>query len=334
MNVNEYKILADEICEETEFVLDRMIYAGNYYKKKDIRNMIFSGLYKNKAAVLKIYDDRRLTDEPLSLKYFNKKNKSKILFAPKIYDYKILSGRAGWLITEKLPESGKFFKQPLARGERKEFLNAYLEYRKYFPKKPHRALTLAEKLRGDEFHIFRINRWFELAIMGNEEEYLKSKRRILKPAEFIPRYRKALEIIKKEFKNRKMVWCHGHFRPHEICKISDNKYYLIDFAHTKMYPEGYELGFIIWADWLIGADWKMDYRKWKKGIVEWIDEIKLMNKKLKLKRINSLIRASLIERCLGTILADVTASERPFKEKSARIKLLYKLLNDLISGKF
>jgi len=331
MNINEYKILTDEICGKTGFVADEIIYTGSYYKKENIRNVIFSGTYKNEPAVLKIYNDQRLTDEPLSLKYFNEKNKSKILSAPKLYDHKIISGRAGWLIVEKLPEDGKFFRQPLAREERKEFLNAYLEYRKYFPKKPHRALTLAEKLRSDEFHIFRINRWFELAVISEEENYLKNRTKVLKPAEFISRDRKALEIIKKEFKNRKMVWCHGHFKPHEIYKISDSKYYLIDFAHSKMYPEGYELGFIIWADWLMGADWKLDYQEWKKGIQEWIGEIKAINKKLKLKRFNSLIKASLLERCLGTILADVTASDRPLKEKIKRIKLLYKLMDDLIN---
>jgi len=334
MNKKEYEILADKICRKTSFAADKIIYTGDYYKKEDIRNVIFSGSYKNKPAVLKIYDDKRLTDEPLSLKYFNKKNKSKILSAPKIYDYKIISGRAGWLIAEKLPENGKFFKQSLTHKERKEFLSVYLEYRKYYPKKPHRVLTLAEKLRSDEFHIFRINRWFELAIISEEENYLKNKIRVLKPTELIPRYRKGLEIIKKEFKNRKMIWCHGHFKPHEIYKISNSEYYLIDFAHTKMYPEGYELGFIIWADWLMDANWKTNYKKWKKGIQEWIDEIKAINKKLKLKRFNSLIRANLIERCLGTILADIAASKRPFKEKIKRIKLLYKLMDDLIDKKF
>jgi len=331
MNKKEYKISADKICGKTGFIADEIIYTGSYYKKENIRNVIFSGSYKNKPAVLKIYNDKRLTDEPLSLKYFNEKNKSKILMALELYDYKITSSRAGWLITERLPENGKFFKQSLLQKERKEFLNAYLEYRKYFPKKPHRALTLAEELRSDEFYIFRISRWLELAVISEEENYLENKIKILKPTEFIPRYRKALEIIKKEFKNRKMIWCHGHFKSHEIYRRSDSKYYLIDFTHTKMYPEGYELGFIIWADWLMGADWKWDYREWRKGIIEWIDEMKLINKELKLKRFDSLIRASLIERCLGTVLADVTASERPFKEKIERIKLLYKLMDELIN---
>lgn len=329
MTVAEYRILANAICKKTGLVLDKIIYKGDYYKKAEIRNIIFSGSYKNNPAILKIYNDKRLTDEPLSLKYFNEKNKSKVLIAPKLYRHEIISGQKGWFIAEKLPENGSFFTQPMEDEKRKEFLKVYLEYRKNFFQKPHRKLTLPENLSSDEFHIFRIQRWFELAVIRDEEEYLKYKRRILEPAEFIPIYRKAIEIIRKEFKNRKMIWCHGHFKPHEIYKVSNNKYYLIDFAHTKMYPEGYELGFIIWSDWIMSADWKLDYREWRKEIWKWTSEMKTLNKELKIKRFNSLIRASLIERCLGTILADITASDRSYREKITRIKLLYKLIDEL-----
>ncbi|MEA1937275.1 MAG: hypothetical protein U9N04_04165 [Patescibacteria group bacterium] len=54
MNKKEYKILADEICEKTGFVAEEIIYTGSYYKRENIRNVIFSGEYKNKSAVLKI----------------------------------------------------------------------------------------------------------------------------------------------------------------------------------------------------------------------------------------------------------------------------------------
>ncbi|MCK4891229.1 MAG: phosphotransferase, partial [Candidatus Pacebacteria bacterium] len=318
----------------TGFVLDKIIYKGDYYRKENLRHVLFSGSYKNRPCILKIYNDKRLTDEPLSLKYFNEKNKSKIFNAPKLYKYEIVSGRTGWFIAEKLPGKGSFFTQPMEDKKRKEFLKIYLEYRKNFSQKPHRKLILPENLRSDEFYIFRVHRWLELAVVADQQEYLENRRTILKSREFIPIYRNSIEIIRKEFKDRKMAWCHGHFKPHEIYKASDDEYYIIDFAHTKMYPEGYELGFIIWADWIIGADWKLGYENCKIGIIKWINEMKAINKKLKLKKFDSLIRASLIERCLGTILADVTASDRPFTEKKTRVKLLYKLINELIDNKF
>ena len=319
---------AAKVAKSTGFILGKEIHRGSYYSSNRIHNVIFEGKYKNKPAILKIYDDPRLTNEPINQISFNKINTSKLLVAPKVYRYKIESPQKGWLIMEKLPSTGSFFNQPIK--DKKEFANLYLEYRLNFPKTPTRTLTLVENLKADEFHIFRISRWFELATVKEAESVLRGRKPLLNPKEFMPRFEKGLNIIRKEFSKREMIWCHGHFKPHELFKISDKDlYYLTDFAHSKMYPEGYEFGFIIWADWLMSADWNLPYKKWKTGIDEWIKELKPIAKKIKIKNFNKLIRASLIERILGSILADVCASDRPKVEKEKRVRLLYKLFDDL-----
>ena len=128
-----------------------------------------------------------------------------------------------------------------------------------------------------------------------------------------------------------MVWCHGHFNPAEVFKApQENIYYLLDFMHSKMYPEGYEFAFIIWSDWLMYADWRTNYQTWKKGIDEWLFELKPVAEKLNIKRFESLMRAVLVERCLGTILADITAVDRPKQEKNKRLALIYKFLDELL----
>ncbi len=356
MDKTHLHIWAEEVIKKTGFVLNKEIYQGNYYVLDKIRNLIFDGQYQGKPAVLKIYSDPRLTYEPVVQDGFNEQNKSKILKAPEVYTYEMVSAKKGWLIMEKLSENGYFLKQPLEPKHRKEFLKLYLEYRKNFPNKPTRALTLSENLSAHEFHTFRIERWFQLANDKEAELVMLGEEPILKPAEFIPRFEKGLEIVRQEFKQRKMVWCHGHFKPHEIfkvpnediypapikdiCKASSGRrgraisdrcgvYYLTDFAHTKMYSEGYEFGFIIWADWIMSSDWQMKYSSWKKGIDEWIKELRWAAKELNIKRFSSLIKASLVERILGTILADICATDRPTKEKKKRIALLYQLLDEL-----
>ena len=91
-----------------------------------------------------------------------------------------------------------------------------------------------------------------------------------------------------------MIWCHGHFKPNEIYVVpKSNTYYLIDFAHTKMYPEGYELAFIIWSDHLMATDWKLDYSEWKRGIDEWVDIFKNLQSELGLTNFDELMKASL-----------------------------------------
>jgi len=127
-----------------------------------------------------------------------------------------------------------------------------------------------------------------------------------------------------------MIYCHGHFKPSEIYKLSKNKYYLLDFAHAKIYPEGYELAFMIWADWMMASDWRLNYGKWYQGIFDWIADFEPIAKELEIEKFSSLIKVSLIERILGTILADVLASERNDEEKRRRLSHLYKLLETLL----
>lgn len=317
-----------EIARETGFVLGPEIYRGSYYSVDKIRNIIFAGSYRGKPAVLKIYDDPRLTDEPVSQLAFLKLNTSKILKAPAVYQYKTISPRAGWLIMEKLPENARPFPQPVP--DKKEFADLYFEYRSNFPLLPTRALALAENLPADEFHLFRIGRWLELASAKEAEILLSGGQATLIPREFVPRYQKALALIRKELKKRKMIWCHGHFKPHELFKLPDGTCYLTDFAHSKMYPEGYEFGFIVWADWMMAADWRMDFASYKKGFDEWEEIFLPIAKKLRVKNFPSLMRASLAERALGSLLADVCATDRPREEKQRRIVLLYRLLDEIL----
>jgi hypothetical protein len=329
-NKTHLHIWAEKIIKKTGFVFKKEISRGYYYTKDKIRSLIIGGLYKNKPAVFKIYDDPRLTDEPIAVKNFNKSNKSKIIKAPKVYKYEVVSPKKGWFIMEKMPEGSKDFKRPIKPEDRKLFAKLYLEYRKNFSAKPARSLTLSENLPAHQFHIFRINRWFQLANNKEAERVMSGQKPILNPREFIPRFEKGLDLIRQEFKQRKMVWCHGHFNPAEIFKHpKENIYYLTDFMHSKMYPEGYELSFIIWSDWIMHADCRMSYLEWKKGIDSWVLEFKPIVKKLKVKRFNSLMRASLVERSIGAILADICATDGPRQEKIKRINLIYKLLDNL-----
>jgi len=326
---------AKKVMKEIGFKDSERISVADQGSDENLRNLIYSGIYKKKPSVLKIYDEPRRIREAASLDFFNKNNKSRKLIGPKIHRSKELSPTRGWYVMEKLPADGYFLSDlnapnPLTSSGREEFLETYLEYKKNFPKKAFRPLLLAEKLPAEEFHITRIHRWFEMASEREIEIELKGGKPVLDAKVFFPLYLKAQSLIKKEFKGRKMLWSHGHFKPKEIFfSPKKNIYYLTDFAHTYFYPEGYELGFMIWSDWLLGANWKVDFKKWKKGIEDWEKDVLPVMRKLKMKSPERLLRASLAERTLGAILADVTASRKPIKEKIGRLKLLIALLKDL-----
>lgn len=325
---NNLESWAREVVQENQFNIKREIRRSFYYATGQMKSLIYGGVWQGQNAVLKLYNDPRLTNDPVAQNAFNEKNKSKILLAPRVLKYEVVSPQKGWLIMEKI-SGERMLQSPLPPEKRANFLKLYLEYRNNFPAKPTRPLLLSESLSAAEFNHYRIARWLQLANDKEAEFVLKGEKPVLDVKKFMPLFEKSIGIIRKEFAKRKMVWCHGLFAPYKIMK-KGGRYYLFDFGHTKLYPEGYELAFIIWADWIIGADRQLPYKEWKKGIFDWLKEMEKITKVLKIKNFKSLIRANLTERCLGAVLADISATDRPRKEKEKRITLLYKLLEELL----
>ncbi len=321
---------ARDIADQQGFRLGKLLYEGLYYHKNYVRNGVWGGIYQGKPAVLKVYDDPRVSDEPVALTAFHKHNRSNMLTAPKLYASETISPRKGWLIMEKLPDEAVQFSSPLSDEQRQEFLRVYVEYRHSFISQPTRELTLAEQLPAHEYVLFRLSRWFALANNREEERAMSGEIRLLDHSLFIPLYDKAVAVLRKELQTRRLQWCHGHFKPKEVYKVGDNRYYLIDFAHSRMYQEGYELGFIVWSDWLMGGDWRLDYPKWKKGIDRWLADFKPVAEQFNIERPDDLLRIALLERTLGSILADVTATDRPREEAEKRNQLLIQLMQDLL----
>jgi len=149
----------------------------------------------------------------------------------------------------------------------------------------------------------------------------------------VPYFNKSIKILHEQFSREKMIWGNGHFKPHEIYSSPQkHNYYLIDFGHTTMYPESYELSYIVWSDWLMSADWNLPYKKWRKGVYGWIKQFKQKEKELKMKNIETAVRAGLIEMTIRAILIDVAYVSKNKKEVTKRLSLLYKLLNELIKS--
>ncbi len=232
---------------------------------------------------------------------------------------------------EKLPEGCKSFGVPVSDKERQKFLEIYVEYRQSFPAKPTRSLVLREFLPAEVFNIHRIHRWFELAQNREIENSLKKEPLVINSDEFIPRLLCSISFIEKTFRGRKMIWCHGHFKPPELFfDPAQSIYYLTDFAHSCLQPEGNELGFMIWSDILLGMDWRAPFSKRRAGIDAWIKDLQGVATELSISGYDDLVRASLVERCLGTILADVVASDKEDEEKRKRIADLYKVIDTYI----
>lgn len=325
------ELTAEAIMRETGFVMEKEIYRGTFYTAEHLRDIIYAGTYQGKSSVFKIYDDPRLTDEPCSLASFNAFNKSKILTAPQVYASHMVTPHAGWMIVEQLPEGGAFFSSPMSTSERAEFLHVYVDYRKNFPTTPTRELELAERVSTAEFAMLRMGKVF---ISAHEKEAIRAAQgesRIL-DEQFLRRYEKGAALLRDELRGRRMVWCHGHFKGHEVYKVSPQKYYLIDFAHTHLYPEGFEFGFMAWADQLMTLHEGSRYDDLKAGVYQWMEEFTPIAQQLGWERIEDLLRVSMIERILATILADIMLSDEVEVLKRKKIELLSQLCDELSSS--
>lgn len=328
--MNNIEKILEEVTKKLHLSEIKEISRGTYYQKDYYRNAVYFCKYKNQEVVLKIYDEPKDTFEPTALEAFHLHNKSSKITAPKLYASEQINTKQGWLLMEKLPP-GKFYSRPLAENERQEFMDVFLEYRANFPMQPTRELMLIENLKADEFHILRINRWLELANTRDYQHLLEHKKRIIEPQLLTKLYSETEKIIRKEFKNRSMIWCHGHFNNHQLYRVNSQKFYLIDFGHTHLFPEGYELAFILWADYIMAENFQLPFKKWLEGIESWLKLLITTAKKLKLKNSEKLMYASLLERTIGTIFADILASDKPLEEKQQRLKLLFQLANFCIA---
>ncbi|MBI3114938.1 MAG: hypothetical protein HYZ09_00385 [Candidatus Kerfeldbacteria bacterium] len=321
---------AKRIARSQGFHLGSCIYEG-WSHFRTVRNVIYAGTFRGRDSVLKVFDDPRIIYEVLEHRAFLAHNRSRLLTAPALYASQQTSPHTGWLVMERIPAAFRHFDSPLKARDRADFLRAFEEYRRIFPKRPTRPLMLVERLSSVEYHRLRIDRWMDLANSAEEQRQLTGRRPLLAPREFLPRFRRALRLMDRTFRARRQVWSHGHVKPKEFfTNAQRTRFYLTDFAHAKYYPEGYDFALPIWADWLIGGNWRWPYRQWRKGVFTWIDDFVPVAQRLGVRGFRSLMRGAIAERTLGSLLADIpSAQSMSEREQRRRIRLLYRLLDEL-----
>lgn len=295
------------------------------------RNVIFRGVYQGKLAVLKVYDDHRINNEPQAQELFLQANQSSALKAPQVYAWKIESIHRGWLIMEELT-GGRFLDPPLNGPDKDRFLRAFVEYTQNFPAEPTRPLSLPEQLGAADYHTYRINRWLGMAAEIDADRVDKGKPPLLDPGRLRGKFTVAINLIRTYYDDQPMRWGHGHVKPQDVYWKSDSEIYLTDFGHTKMHPAGYEAAFVIWADWFTHGDCTLPYSDWRQGVVDWLDRFREHRTELRLEDFDELLRISLVERTLGTILADLTAHKWKEAERRQRYDLMFNLLDELLAG--
>lgn len=331
--MNNLEKISEQAKTQTGATDLQKISQGTYYSPDHLRSIVYSCNYNGQPAILKVYNDPREIHEPTALAAFNKINKSKVLRAPLLYASAEIDAQSGWLLMEQIPSSAQPFERLMDAKTRKEFLKVFLEYRQNFPTACPYEISLPEHLSAANFYLYRINRWFELAGKKDSNHFMQNGQHLYDPKILAAKLQQSMEIIRKVFHDRPMLWSHGHFNNREVFRDpaasrKKRQYYLLDFGSCKNFPQGYEITFIIWVDYIMSENWKnTNPQEWLVGIEDWLKDAFKIARRLKYPAVKKLIYTSLLERTWGTILADVMAAEKPLEEKQARLKLLFSLVD-------
>lgn len=327
--MNNIESILERIKESYQIENLRPLYQGVYYEQNKVRSAIFECDYRGKSVVLKVVDDIRVMPEISAHQQFLEKNTSKKIKAPEVFDAEQVSPSIAWTLMEKIPD-GEVFDRETIKAKKQEFLDVFLEYKQHFPTEPSRTLTISEHLPANDYHIMRLSRWADLANTKEYTEYSSTGQRLVEPVHCCELFHRSMELLHKHFADRPMVWSKGNFWPKHLVKTGPEEYYIFDFSLTKMYPEGYELGGIVWSQYLMAGHYDGAFEDWYKGIQEWMTEVEKLAETLKYKHPKDLIRMSMLERTWGTILADVLASDKHEQIKRQMLGHLIKLVEKLI----
>lgn len=332
MNANDFVQWGQLLAQKNGFKLGEHIENRTFYTDDALRAALFHAEIDGKPVILKLWDDPRPIDEPVAIKAYNNVNSSSMLRAPDILAYGIETPFKGWMLSEKLPENAQPFPLTIEGDDRVQLLRLYVEYRMTFPSEPHRPLMLIEKMDAGSYHRQRICRWFNLAQLKELELQSNLGKTVLDDA-FATLYIQALDEIYRYFRGRPMQWSHGHFKSDTLLHVGDRpEYYMTEFTHTRMYPEGYELSFIVWAEHFMNEQmWSLGYSDWQQRLDQWVKDIVPYAIEVGISDAEELMKYSFIERALGTILADICATNLPIEVKISRIAYLSQYIKEELS---
>jgi hypothetical protein len=330
---------AYEIARQEKFDVGSVLHSGYYYTQDQQRSVTISGRLGNQQkAVLKVYDDERVVRAARGLKLFSQFNSSHMIRSPRVLKFKEETACSGWVIMTRVPDGAEPMRAnglttPLSKAERQRFMTYYVEYRIHFQSAMPKILDaeLLECMPADVFHAIRLCRWFDLANKAEATRVSQRRERLLDPKKFPKLFTRGLEFVTKHTSTKPPVFCHGLFIPSNLFIFGDemgDDVWMTGFDLIGPRPIGYELGLMIWADVLMNMSATTKLNSIIKLLDGWLDEylIDRENRHLAYTGCRTddplILRAALIERCLGALMADVVASDM---EQSRQLNMVHNL---------
>jgi hypothetical protein len=351
---------ARQIAREQGFKVEDVLHQGYYYTRDEERDVILGGWFNGQQAVLKVYNDKRVTRPARGHEIFNRLNRSTVIKAPHVFKYKEETAYSGWAIMTRIPKGPAPMRPaglttPLSARERRQFLEYFIEYRSNFDDdfwhhanipQPVLRAELLDYMPPDVFHTIRLSRWLDLANKVEATRVGNRQKPLLDPRKFRRLFTEGLTFVTKHLRTEKMVLCHGHFTPPHLFIYGDefgDNVWLTDFDHIGPRPVGYEIGLVVWSDVLMNMTSRTSLASVKVSIGAWmVDYLTLtddVNSTDPAKRFSDaglypddplILRAALVERCMGALMADVVASDMERRRQRNMVRNLTELIAILL----
>lgn len=335
---------------DVRFKMTKVIDRGYFYTKDRPRSITVLGECEGQPAVFKAYDDPRPCEEAGAQRLFGWlcSGYPNVIRTPRLMRHRHLSLHKGWYVQERIPPTytalrPRSYRTPLTPEERLEYLARFRCYRQglrsdWLPDHEE-AQTLPRHLGGRQqlpaaFYRSRFHKWQAAAYLECARALLSEKpwpefgRTSRAVNEGIAAVCKAVEEVPNE-------WGHHHLSAAQLFsnwESPDELSYVINFRHVGQRPLGYDVAFAtIWCDVLMIPESYESLRTLKARVTAWVEDIDRTFEPLGVRNPlpRELVDVTILERCLGTLLADVTASDDPVASKRRRVEVLVPYIEEL-----
>lgn len=295
---NKDRVILD-VLKSTGFVNNGGLQIGIYREggRYIVRDVVLFGEYLHegsvKHAVLKIQGLGRETKEVEMARLFTAQNRSSLIRAPDIYLHRPWEAGCGYGFTISEDVGNKqIYIMPFANGKQMhEFARFYQEYRE-------KAITRpwAEKPKVSNLAATRDNiaRWMET---GRGAENIARE-------DYVPYLSRFYRLAAKYINSVPQSFLHGQLTANHIFKMHAG-YVLVDHKSWGWRPEWSDLAYNVWLSVLKIRNPSVTPEQAVRYVDSWIDAYKRIPVVKDDKDFDTSIRVLLLERVIGTLIADL-----------------------------
>ncbi len=293
-----------DVCGQTGFVVGGEIYRGRILDNNKVGSVIYSGIYKDNPAALKLQGLKPEVNETDLMADFEKQNKSKVIRLPKIYLSQKWSKAKGYgFIISEFVSGKKIYGDGLAvKKDMRIFADFYREFRAKAVKKAFIKQSCPGAL---DFSFDRVLKWTELCRFKKYTGFKDYKNELIA-------YR---GLADKFLADHPMVFGHGHLSPDDILASKDGQYILLSNLFWRWQPKYYDLAFNVYTRLQQLRDESIGTGQIKKYINNWLKIYQTIPGVKKDGYFRRRILTLLLERSLGAILVDVGSNQELAKNK-------------------